>query len=742
MRSLCAAVGLMVLVLGACSPGEAVLSESRVALTGQAIRSRSNSLVRLPYGNYLADIDGDGLAELISVTGNKLFVNRVDSAGTGVGHHYFDQNVRELAFGRFTLGVDRQELCAALEDGSIECIRWISAEQRFKTWLSHGSHFNGSPQIAAPSTTDRMIVGDFDGNGVEDLMLHDPATGATQFLVAQDLGCSGNGFCGYYFLGSQANYPVIAGFDLRNKDIYAGEFGTCLQCTDLLIVDRSNGKAYRFDSSPGDPSRPPLFTTFSSVGPTASGEISSSEVLALANVDANGINSDALVTYNPAAGTTRILRVTPGLHFQIIPGLPSPLVGSAPAGSRLIFAKVVNRNEPGSTVREDFVAYDAGQQLYLTFDARFISGANTYQFDFLTHIRRFDQEFLPLQPPSPWLILMCRDNDVPAGPGYAVDPFKWYYAKEGREIPGFYNYIKDMSYGQYNYKPTVQGVTTIPFGQGVLTRDTLWNTCVQQAGVTASQYQHVLVTTNGVDNFGQGAAAQVVTLDGRSNPWAPEVPHELGHNMGLNHAYTTSSAGCGGSPDPGEYCDTLDPMGMDSVYLWDASAYPIAGPTPINIFVRVAAGYGGFNRLQLGWIPSARQQTIQFGAGMRNSVDLAALDRPESTGTLAAIVHVQTTADPNDFYVIDFRTASGRWDKALASDGVSARRVKFDTADPSKGYRAYLAVSAARPDGLFHVGDSIPLDGPYEGGTAVVLTVRVVSIDAANGHAQVMLTTN
>jgi hypothetical protein len=514
----------MALLLGACSPDGPTTSESQLALTGQTTRSRSNTLVRLPYGQYLADIDGDGLAELVSVNGNKVFVNRIDQAGTGVGHHYFDQNVREVAFGRFTAGVDRQELCAAMDNGTIECLRWVSADQRFTVWLSHGPNFNGNATIAAPSTADRMIVGDFDGNGVEELMLHNPTSGVTTFLVATDFGCTGNGFCGLYFVGKKATYTSTAsGFNLSNKEVYAGKFGTSAQRTDLLIVDRSTGKGYRFDSATGTGS---FFTTLRLVGTTASNEISSSEVLAIANVDANASNTDALVTYTPATGASRILRVTTGSHYQTVPGMPSTLVGTSPAGSRLIFAKTANWNEPGSTVREGFVAYDAGQQIYLRFDARFTSNANVYQPAFAGNIRRFDLEFLALAPSSPWLILMCRDNDVPAGPGYAIAPFKWYYAQEGRDIPSFYNYIKDMSYGQYNYVPTVQGVVTIPTGQSLLGRDAIWNMCVQQSGVTPSQYQHVVVTTNGVDDYGQGSSAAVVTLDGRAKLWSTNAEHE------------------------------------------------------------------------------------------------------------------------------------------------------------------------------------------------------------------------
>jgi hypothetical protein len=219
-------------------------------------------------------------------------------------------------------------------------------------------------------------------------------------------------------------------------------------------------------------------------------------------------------------------------------------------------------------------------------------------------------------------------------------------------------------------------------------------------------------------------------LDGRANLWSTNADHELGHNLGLPHAHNTSASGCGGSPDPGEYCDSLDPMGMDSAYLWDGSAYPIAGPTPVNIQVTVGAGYGGVSRIKLGWIPTARQQNFQrVATPTTETVDLAALDRPEAAGALVATV--QTTSDENDYYVIELRTKAGRWDKALATDGVAVRHQMINPSYPTKGYVGYLAVTATRPLGLFLAGDSIVLGG---------VTVNVVSLDAANGRARVTIT--
>src|SRR5262249_43555252 len=105
-----------------------------------------------------------------------------------------------------------------------------------------------------------------------------------------------------------------------------------------------------------------------------------------------------------------------------------------------------------------------------------------------------------------------------------------------------------------------------------------------------------------------------------------------------------------------------------------------------------------------------------------------------------AIVHIPTNIDPNEYYVIDFRTRSGRWDTALPSDGISVRHVRVDPPFPGKGYMAYLIVTDARPSGLFPAGYSMPGEGLYEGSANVVMHVQVGSLDAANRHAQVMLT--
>jgi hypothetical protein len=102
------------------SQGDVVVSS---AVGGGGVKSRSNSLVRLPFNSYFADIDGDGIAEIVTATWNQLFITRHDQSFDGVAHHYFDQPVREPAVGRFSSTSSKQELCAYLENDWFECIR-------------------------------------------------------------------------------------------------------------------------------------------------------------------------------------------------------------------------------------------------------------------------------------------------------------------------------------------------------------------------------------------------------------------------------------------------------------------------------------------------------------------------------------------------------------------------------------------------------------------------------------------
>ena len=73
--------------------------------------TRSNTSNRLPNNLYLGDINGDGSADLLQVSANKLFAFGTDYEGPPILHKYFEQNISRVRH-REHLRHDRQLLHA------------------------------------------------------------------------------------------------------------------------------------------------------------------------------------------------------------------------------------------------------------------------------------------------------------------------------------------------------------------------------------------------------------------------------------------------------------------------------------------------------------------------------------------------------------------------------------------------------------------------------------------------------
>jgi hypothetical protein len=227
-----------------------------------------------------------------------------------------------------------------------------------------------------------------------------------------------------------------------------------------------------------------------------------------------------------------------------------------------------------------------------------------------------------------------------------------------------------------------------------------------------------LVLTNGEDDFGYMPPLNQSTVSGWQATWTGGPVHEMGHTLGLLHAHGDQSNDpywCGGGP---EYCDDYDSMGYvyGMAYTFGTADWKDGGNG-----LSVTTAYDGVSRLVLGWVPTARQYNmVSTQSGMTWSFPLTALERPESVGYLVGTLQLST--DPQDRYVIEFRTKAGRWDKGIPRDGVLIHHMI--------GADGYLQ-SVDHPD--FQPGESF---SPAPG-----VTITVNWFDAAAGVGWITVTT-
>jgi len=105
---------------------------------------------------------------LLQIAANKLFAFNTDYAGTPILHKYLDQNVSHVLVGDFTTSGrehGKDQVCLIFADTSLQCYA-ISDDGTDLWWWFTQPSFIGADE--------RAIVGDFDGNGADDILVYRP----------------------------------------------------------------------------------------------------------------------------------------------------------------------------------------------------------------------------------------------------------------------------------------------------------------------------------------------------------------------------------------------------------------------------------------------------------------------------------------------------------------------------------------------------------------------------------------
>jgi hypothetical protein len=317
-------------------------------------RAWFNTQVKLPDNTGLGDIDGDGFSDYVQAVGAYLYVNRVDAAMTRLVAAPMPTSVQRIILGGFSNINQKDEVCV-VANGQLRCYAYAAG----------GTLTQTSNQINFISADEEIMVGDFDADGLADLLLYAPSTGALRMYRRP----AGGTFT------AMANFTLgnLASVDLRNKQIRIGNFGQGSSQSDLVFLNAATGQVHMYHcvKSGGN-------ITFWWAFRTSTGQVGANEEFTVANV--NGDNTEDVVLHDRVTGAYRFFHPT-YLNGRLRP-LDNVAQGalSAAAGAQLLWGRFFPAGSDVAPLRDDALVYITGPRSVNVVDARQSSGSSTLDY--------------------------------------------------------------------------------------------------------------------------------------------------------------------------------------------------------------------------------------------------------------------------------------------------------------------------------------------------------------------------
>jgi hypothetical protein len=212
-------------------------------------------------------------------------------------------------------------------------------------------------------------VGDFDGDGADEIMVYTPSTGNIKLYKFQSNG----------LLGEMSGYKLgnMEGRDFKNKLILAGDFGQAASRQDILVVDRAAGQITRFDTATDTDGKTTFWWAFTS----AANLFSNNDQLIVSNI--NGSARDDIVIRNASNGQCKLFQLEYNNgNLTEATGVDVGQLPMQPGRGSIAAAKVREpelRNEQG-IARDDILYFDDSIRQIIRTDARFDAARNTFTY--------------------------------------------------------------------------------------------------------------------------------------------------------------------------------------------------------------------------------------------------------------------------------------------------------------------------------------------------------------------------
>ncbi len=351
---------------------------------------KTNSQILLSPKLYLGDIDGDSLNELIEVDGRHIYIFKCEYNHKPLLEYVLPSPIKRVIVGDFdhNLGVKQQQILFILEDGSLRGYG-ISTDLKELWWWFTQSNFI--------SSNEHYIVGDFDGDGADEIMVYNPRNGSLKiFKKAID-----------QVFKEMTNYSIgnLAGYDLRQKLIIAGNFSGKRLGDDLLMVNKVNGQVSRFSSVTDKNGIKTFWWVFTS----KTGRFLNNDEVVVANID--GSRRDGLLIRKRNSGNYIMYKLEYNNgNLVLLNDIDAGQLPIKPNTGCIIASKVRDksfRRERGGTRRDDILYFNPRNGQFIRTDARFDRSKQN-----LTYWWAYSSGLVcePQKKPQkkPWAVILCR----------------------------------------------------------------------------------------------------------------------------------------------------------------------------------------------------------------------------------------------------------------------------------------------------------------------------------------------
>lgn len=571
-------------------------------------RVKSNTQLALPENLFLGDLNGDDIDDFIQVSGtagsgnhNRIMVFSTNTDSTGMMHLYLDSDVVRVFTGNFQLSIEQDygpdQVCVTTESDLLNCYMSKNGGPLTLMW----SQKNPIDQA------EDIIVGDFDGNGADDLLLYNWSTGTFRMLTRTNTAGT----------TASTSFGPMAGFSpgslgsgaYAKQQLRAGQFGSAAGPDGLIAYNPGNGQVALFNLVASGASQ-----TFSAVftGSKTNPVSPNAEVLSVGRI-VNG-PTDSLVLRNVSTGGYRFF--APNSSNGNLVGASGVVAGQLPvtAGNEpLFFARLRTTN----SASDDTLYFNPDPSHYIVTLVDYDTSKKNYTYQQSTAgtTSTRDQGWPAVQHDL-WLVLRCAFPDFPpqgtkpgaANPPGGVEPMfdndtfiqNW-LGKKGVGLGNQVDYLRDVTYGKidfnielhpwalmFNSTTALKSYQSQNNNNPAPMRSLGISDCAVNAGFPASQFFGASVgpgswySESAADGtiFTNPKYAGIIALWSRSfdsgNNGANMTDFDVGyihltgsvhenlHAYGLAHPHTdVVMPWCGGSV---EYCDIWDPMGGSQMF--------------------------------------------------------------------------------------------------------------------------------------------------------------------------------
>ncbi len=275
----------------------------------------------------------------------------------------------------------------------------------------------------------------------------------------------------------------------------------------------------------------------------------------------------------------------------------------------------------------------------------------------------------PFRGGIPWSFLLCKFSDSPAP---ANDPSYFRNMTINAGTKGLDDYVSSISNGLADLSgSSLHGWYTEPhttaYELALTNRYQRLQDCVDAAKAsptdpyTVPSGQRIYVITSPfVDLVGFENSAAL----GSDTVALPEIAHEFGHGVGLNHSWSNdvtwkdiSWAG------PGEYDNPWDLMSAANIYVDQTGDF---GGAPPDLDAQ--------HLDEMGWIAKSRILTLGADGVLSRTATITALTHPEGAGYRI----IRIPFDSNDrfhYYTVEYRVADG-WDAGIPNSTLMINEVQ------------------------------------------------------------------